>query len=104
HVLGGLAEIDQPLAQRRRLDAEGHVLRIDGTGGVVVAADSADAAGDEMSVARILSFHENAVATEDRASAVALGDLLRVEVDLGVDAEAPDDARDRVPGFLDQFL
>src|SRR2546430_11323933 len=39
---------------------------VDAAGGVVVAADSADAAGDEVRVARVLSFHEDAVTTEDR--------------------------------------
>ena len=28
HVLGRLAEVDDPLGQRRRLDAEGHVLGV----------------------------------------------------------------------------
>ena len=43
---------------------------------MVVAADPADPAGDEMGVARILALHEDAVAAEDRRGAVTLGDLL----------------------------
>jgi hypothetical protein len=40
HVLRRLAEVDDPLADVRRPDAEGHVLGIGGAGGVVVAADA----------------------------------------------------------------
>ena len=101
HVLGGFAEVDDPFRQRRRLHAVGHVLRVDGTGRVIVAADAADAARDEMRITRILVLHENAVAAEDRRRAVAFDHLLRVEIDLGVDAEAADDASDRIPRHLD---
>ena len=90
-------------AMRGRSHAEGHVLRVAGAGGVVVAADAADAAGDEVGVARVLALHEDAVAAEDRRGAVALGDLAVGEVDLGVDAQAADDPGDRVPGHLDQL-
>src|SRR5262249_8613694 len=55
HVLGGLAEVGDPLAHVGGADAEGHVLGVDGAGGVVVAADAADAAGDEVGVARVLA-------------------------------------------------
>ena len=103
HVLGGFAEIDDPLGEGRRPDAEGHVLRIGRAGGVVVAADAADAAGDEMGVARIFALHEDAVAAEDRRGAVALGDLAVLEIDLGVDAEAADDPGDRIPVHLDEL-
>ena len=65
HVLGSFAEIDDPLRQRRRPHAKCHVLRIGGAGGVIVATDPADAARDEVSVARILPLHENAIAAED---------------------------------------
>ena len=71
HVLGGLAAVDDPLAEVRRRDAVGHVLRVHRAGRVVVTADSADAAGDEVRVARILALHEDAVAAEDRRRAVA---------------------------------
>ena len=103
HVLGGFAQIDDPLAQRRRLDAERHVLRIGRAGGVVIAADAADAAGDEVGVARIFALHENAVAAKDRRGAVALGHLAVLEVDLGEDAEAAHDPGDRIPVHLHQF-
>ena len=104
HVLGGLAEVDDLLAERRRAHAVGHVLRVAGAGGVVVAADAADAARDEVGVARVLALHEDAVAAEDRRRAVALGDLALAEVDLRVDPEAPDDAGDRVPRHLDEAV
>ncbi len=97
HVFGGLAEIDDPFGDRRRLDAERHVLGVSRAGGMIIAADSADAAGDEVGVARIFSLHENAVSAENRRSAVTLGDFFLLEVDLSVNAEAPDDTGNRVP-------
>ncbi len=100
HVLGGFAEVYDPLGHRRRTHSEGHVLRVGGAGGVVVAADAADAAGDEVRVARIFALHEDAVAAEDRGRAVTLGDLALAEVDLGEDAEAADDPGDRIPIHL----
>ena len=101
HVFGGFAEVDDPLGERRRLDPVGHVLGVDRAGRMVVAADAADPAGDEMGVARILALHEDAVAAEDRRGAVTLDDLAVVEVDLGEDAETADDPGDRVPVHLD---
>jgi hypothetical protein len=65
HVLGRLTEVDHPLAEMRRLHPVRHVLRVAGAGGVVVAADAADPAGDEVCVARILALHKKAVSTED---------------------------------------
>src|SRR5262249_8862548 len=59
-------------------------------------------AGDEVGVARVLPLHEDAVAAEDGGGGVALRDLLRVEIDLGVDAEAAHDPRDRIPVHLDE--
>ncbi len=103
HVLGGFAEVDDPLGEGRRLDAEGHVLSVAGAGGVVVAADSADAAGDEVGVARIFALHEDAVSAKDGRGAVALGHLLVLEVDFGEDAETANDAGDGVPVHLDQI-
>src|SRR4029450_81480 len=100
HVLGGLAEVDDPLAEVRRLHAVRHVLAVAGAGRVVVAADAADAAGDEVGVARILPLHEDAVAAEDGRGRMALGHLLRVEIDPRVDAEAADDPCDRIPVHL----
>src|SRR6185437_4580337 len=102
HVLGGLAQVDDPFAQRRRLDPEGHLLGVVGAGGVVVAADAADAAGDEVGIARILALHEDAVAAEQRAGRAAVGDALGGEVNLGVDAEVADDAGHGVEVHLDQ--
>ncbi len=101
HVLGGLAEVDDLLPERRWVDPVRHVLAVHRARGVVVATDAADATRDEVGVAGVLALHEHAVATEDRRRAVAVDDLALAEVDLGVDAEAADDARDRVPRHLD---
>jgi hypothetical protein len=103
HVFGGLAEVDEPLAEVRRLHTVGHVLGVDRARAVVVAADAADAAGDEVGVARILALHEDRITAEDRRGAVALDDFSVVEVDLGVDAETSDDAGDGVPCHLHQL-
>ena len=103
HVFGCFAEVDDPLGQCGGTNAEGHVLRVAGAGGVVVAADAADAAGDEVGVARIFALHEDAVAAKDRRRAVALGDVLVVEVDLGEDTEAADDAGDGIPVHFDEI-
>ena len=100
HVFGGFAQVHDPLGHGRRTHAKRHVLRIGGAGGVVVAADAADAAGDEVRVARILALHEDAVAAEDRRGAVALGHLALAEVDFGEDAQAADDPGDRIPIHL----
>ncbi len=104
HILGCLAEIDDPLTEGRRSYAERHILGIAGTGRVIVTTNTANTAGNEMSVARVLAFHEDAIATEDRGGAMALDHALIIEVDLGIDAEAADDACDRIPGHLDQIL
>ena len=104
HVFGGLAEVDDPLGDRRRLHPEGHVLGVAGARGVVVAADAADPAGDEVGVARILALHEDRVAAEDRGRALALLDDRLLPVDLRVDPERPDDAGDRVPRHLDDAV
>ena len=103
HVLGGFAEVDDPLGHCGRADSEGHILRIAGARRVVVAADAADATGDEVGVAGILPFHEHAIAAEYGRRAIALRDLLVGEVDLGVDAEAADNPGDGVPGHFNQF-
>ena len=102
HIFGGLPKIDDPLRERRRFDAIGHILRIDRAGGVVIPADAADPAGDEMRIAGILALHEDAVAAEDRRGAVALGNLTVLKIDLGENAETPDDARDRIPVHLNE--
>src|SRR5690606_15934169 len=103
HVFSGLTEVDQPFGEVGRLHTVCHVLRVAGTGGVVVTADPADATGDEVRVPRVLALHEQRVAAEDRRGAEALDDFAVVEIDLGVDAEAADDAGDRIPGHLDQL-
>ena len=104
HELGGLAQVDDLLAERRGAHSIGHVLRVAGARGMVIAADAADPAGDEMGVAGILALHEDAVAPEDRRGAVALSDFALAEVDLGVDPQAAHDAGDRVPGHFHQAL
>ncbi|MGH6837171.1 MAG: hypothetical protein ACREC9_16945 [Methylocella sp.] len=74
HILGGFAKVGNPFRDGWRLDTVGHVLGIDLASGVVVAANAADAAGDEMGVARVLALHENAVAAENRRRRMAIGD------------------------------
>src|SRR5262249_10019145 len=76
--------------------AERHVLRVGRARRVVIATDPADAAGDEVGIARVLALHENAVAAEDGGGAVTLGHLTVREVTFREDAQAPDDARDRI--------
>ena len=103
HVLGSFAEVDDPLGDRGRLHAERHILRISGAGGVVVAANTADAAGDEVGVARVFALHEDAVPAEDGRGAVTLDHMAVLEIDLGKDAQAAHDASDRVPVHLHQI-
>ena len=86
-----------------RPNAERHVLRVSRAGGVIIAADSANAAGDEMGVARVFALHENAVAAKDGRSAVALRHLPILKIDLGENAKAADDPRDRIPIHLHQL-
>ena len=102
HVLGGLAQVHDPLADGGRPHSERHVLRVVGAGGVIVAANAADAAGDEVGIARIFALHEDAVAAEDGRGAVTLRHLAVLEVDLSEDAETPDNAGNRIPVHLDQ--
>ena len=89
-------------ARGGRFHAKRHILRVHRAGGVVVAADAADAAGDEMGIPRVFALHENAVAAKDGGCAVALGDFAICEVDLGEDAEAAHDPRNRIPVHLHQ--
>src|SRR5207302_6027424 len=96
-------QVDDPLGQVRRADPVGHVLVVDRAGGVVVAADPADPAGDEVRVAGIFALHEDTVAAEDRRGAVALRDPLGLEVNLGVNAKAADDPGDGIPGHLGEL-
>ena len=103
HVLGGLAQVDDPLAHGGRRNTERHILRVGGAGCVIVATDAADAAGDEVRVARIFALHEDAVAAENRRGAIALRDLLIVEVNLGENTQAAHDAGNRIPVHLHQI-
>ena len=104
HVLGSFAKIHDPFAKSRRANAEGHVLRIRRAGGVVIAADAADAAGDEVGIARVFPLHENAVATKDRRCGMALRDSASAKVNLREDPEAAHNSGDRVPIHLDKVL
>jgi hypothetical protein len=70
---------------------------------VIVATNAADSAGDEMSIPRIFALHENAVSAEDGRSAVALDHFASVEINLGKNAQAANDARDRVPIHFNQL-
>src|SRR5580700_7726331 len=73
HVLGRFTEVDDPLGECGRTNAKGHVLRVAGAGRVVITADAANAARDEVGVARVLALHENAVAAKDGRRAVTFG-------------------------------
>ena len=64
---------------------------------MIVAADPADATGDEVRITRIFVFHEDAVSAEDGGRAVALRNLLILEIDLGEDSETAHNAGDRIP-------
>ncbi len=100
HVVGRLGEVEGQVTERRRLHPVGHVLVQARAGRVVVTADAADATGDEVGVARVDPLHEDVKPAEHHGCAVGLENLLIGEVDLGVDAEAADDPRDRIPGHL----
>ena len=56
-----------------------------------------------MGVARVLALEEVTVGAQDGRSATELGDLLICKVDLCVNAETANDARDRVPGDVDEI-
>jgi hypothetical protein len=67
---------------------------------VIIATNSANSAGYEMGVARVLVLHENAVTSEDGGRAVALDHLAVREVDLGKDSQTSDNSSDGIPGHL----
>ena len=92
HVLGGFAQIEDPLAQRRRFHAEGHVLRVDGASSVVVATDAANSTCNKVGVPRIFALHKDAIPAKDGRSAVTLGHLPIIEIDLGENAQASYDS------------
>ncbi len=100
HEVRRLGQVERVVAERRRLHAVGHVLVQAGARAVVVTADAADAAGDEVRVAWIDPLHEDVEPAEHHRRAVALEDLLALEVDLRVDAEAADDPGHRIPRHL----
>jgi hypothetical protein len=102
HEFGRFTEVDDPVGQDGRIDAERHVLRVARARRVIVAADSADAAADEVRVARILALHEDAVAAKNRRRAKALDDAARLEIDPSMDTEAANNPGDRVPGHLNE--
>src|ERR1700723_2149376 len=110
HVLGGFTQVDNPFSNRGWLHSKRHVLRVGGAGGMVVSTDAADAAGNKVSIPRILSLHENAVTAKDRGGTVTFSNLSFAEVDLGKDAEAAHDPGNRIPihlyqlAFLNGFL
>ena len=100
HEVGRLGQVVGVVAELGRLDAVGHVLVQARAGAVVVAADAADPARDEVRVAGIDSLHEDVEPAKHHRGAVALEHLLIGEVDLGVDAQAAHDPRDRIPRHL----
>ena len=102
HVFRRFAQIHDPLTQRGRFNAIRHVLCVNGAGRVIVAANPANAAGDEMGIPRILVLHEDAIAAKDGRGAVAFGNLLLGEIDLRINAEASHNTGDWVPGHFDQ--
>jgi len=97
HVLRRLTQIDNPLTQCWWLYPIGHILSIDRAGCVVVAADAADAARDEVSVARVFALHKEAVASEDVGGAKGLCYPAVLEVDLRIDAQTANDTCHRIP-------
>ena len=76
HEVRRLGQVERVVAERRRLHAVGHVLVQAGARAVVVTADAADAARDEVRVARVDPLHEDVEPAEDHRRAVALEDLL----------------------------
>ena len=67
---------------------------------MIIAADPADSAGNEVCVAGILVLHEDAVTSKNRGGTVALNDFPVREINLGEDPQTPNDSGDRVPGHL----
>ena len=67
---------------------------------MIIAADPADSAGDEMRIARIFVLHEDAVTSEDRGRAVALDNFPVSEINLGENPQTPDDSGDGIPRHL----
>ena len=97
HVFRRFTQVDDPLTERRWLYPIGHILSIDGAGCVVVSANTTDATGDEVGVARVFALHEEAVAAKDVRTAIGLHYFALLKIDLGIDAQAANDACHRVP-------
>jgi hypothetical protein len=70
---------------------------------MVVPANPANTAGDEVGVARILPLHENAIATKNRRRAIAFRYAPIIKIDLREDSEASYDPGDWVPIHVHQF-
>ena len=69
---------------------------------MIVAANSADSAGNEVRVSRIFALHEDAVSAEDGGSAMTLGHFSIGKIYLCIDTEAADDPSDRIPIHLNK--
>lgn len=67
---------------------------------MVVTTDTADAAGDEVSVARVFALHEETIASEDVRGTIGFRYLPVLEVNLGINAQAANDACHRIPRHL----
>src|SRR5207248_10222118 len=91
HVLRRLTQIDNPFAQRWWLDPIGHVLSIDRAGDVVIAANAAYAARDEVGIARVFALHEETVAPEDVGAAKSLHHFPILKVNLGINTQTAND-------------
>ena len=70
---------------------------------MVIAADAADAAGDEVCIPRIFALHKNAVSAENGGGAIAFGHLFIFEVDFGENSQAAHDSGNRVPVHLHEI-
>src|SRR5689334_12413698 len=84
HVLRSLPKIEYPLTKRGRLYAISHILCIDRTGCMIVPANTADAAGDEVGITRVLSLHEYAISSKNRRGTMAFRDFSVFEVYLSI--------------------
>ena len=102
HVFRRFTEVHNPFGDGRRTDPERHVLRVRRAGRVVVAANTANPAGDEVRVPRILALHENTVAAKDGRSAVAFRHRAILKIDLRKNPQASHDPGDRIPVHVHQ--
>ena len=70
---------------------------------MIVAANAADAAGDEMRVARVFALHENAVAAKNGGGGVALRDLAILKIYLGENTKTADNPGYWIPIHFDEI-